>query len=206
MAILKGPMSVRRYRVKGKPPEGFRLKYSDALDAHAFREPASTTHREEVVGWVESKNMLEQDFADINRWFWEPYALFTLRMDKKVLPVKWVKALRDQRVREWCENNAQEIAPSAVKRDIKDAVETQLLAKTLPRVQLTEICWNIDEGWLLFHSLSVRVNDVFRKRFHATFGIELHAEHPLEWIPEELALSLEGMGATDFRRRESHVS
>ena len=201
MGVLKGPLSVRRYRVKGEPPEGFRLKYSDALEAHAFRNPASQTHREEVVGWVEQANMLDTDFQDINRWFWEPYAVFTLRMDKKVLPAKWVKAMRDQRVREWCENNGQRVAPAAVKRDIKEAVETHLLSKTMPRVQLTEVCWNLDEGWVLLHSLSVRVNDVFRKRFHATFGLELHAEHPLEWLPEELATSLEGLGASDFRRR-----
>lgn len=206
MGILKGPMTVRRYRVKGEAPEGFRMKYSDALEAHAFREPGSLTHREEVVGWVESENMLYQNFGDINRWFLEPYALFSLRLDKKVLPIKWVRALRDQRVREWCEGKGQENAPSSVKRDIKDAVETQLLAKTLPRVQLTEVCWNIDECWLLFNSQSVRVNDIFRKRFHATFGLELHAEHPLEWLPEDLATALEGVGATDFTRRESHVS
>ncbi len=206
MAILKGSMTVRRYRVKGEAPEGFRMKYSDALESHSFREPTSLTHREEVVGWVESENMLYQNFSDINRWFWEPYAVFSLRMDKKVLPVKWVRALRDQRVREWCEGQGQQMAPSSVKRDIKDAVETELLAKTLPRVQLTEVCWNIDERWLLFSSQSVRVNDIFRKRFHATFGLELHAEHPLEWLPEDLATGLEGLGATDFKRRESHVS
>ena len=97
-------MTVRRYRVNGEAPEGFRMKYSDALEAHSFRDPASLTHREEVVGWVETENMLYQNFADINRWFWEPYAMFSLRMDKKVLPVKWVRALQDQRVREWCEN------------------------------------------------------------------------------------------------------
>jgi DNA recombination-dependent growth factor C len=206
LAILKGPMTVRRYRVNGEAPEGFRMKYSDALEAHSFRDPASLTHREEVVGWVETENMLYQNFADINRWLWEPYAMFSLRMDKKVLPVKWVRALQDQRVREWCENQGQKIAPSSVKRDIKDAVETELLTKTLPRVQLIEVCWNVAEGWLLFNSQSVRVNDVFRKRFHATFGLELHAQHPLEWLPENLATQLEGVGATDFKRRESHVS
>lgn len=206
MAILKGPMTVRRYRVNGEAPEGFRMKYSDALEAHSFREPASLTHREEVVGWVESKNMLYQNFSDINRWLWEPYAMFSLRMDKKVLPVKWVRALRDQRVREWCEGQGQQMAPSSVKRDIKDAVETELLTKTLPRVQLIEVCWNVDEGWLLFNSQSVRVNDIFRKRFHATFGLELHAQHPLEWLPENLATQMEGVGATDFKRREGNVS
>ena len=203
MAILKGPMTVRRYRVSGDVPEGFRLMYSDALSAHAFREPHSTSHREEVVGWVEGGNMLDTNFEDINRWFWEPYAFFTLRMDKKVLPAKWVRAMRDKRVADWCEHNAQRIAPGAVRRDIKDAVENELLAKTLPRVQLTEVCWNVDEGWLLFHSQSVRLNDVFRKRFHATFGMELHAEHPLEWLSEDLASALEGVGATDFRRRDN---
>ena len=201
MAILKGPMSVRRYRLKDEPPEGFRLKYSDALEAHAFREPHSVTHREEVMGWVEHANMLDTNFQDINRWFYEPYALFTLRLDKKILPTKWVKAMRDQRVAEWCELNAQRMAPSAVRRDIKEAVEAELLAKTMPRVQLTEVCWNIDEGWVLLLSQSTRVNDIFRKRFHATFGLELHAEHPLEWLPEDLAVALEGVGATDFRRR-----
>ena len=58
MGIFKGALSVRRYRVDGEAPDGFRDLWRDALDAHAFRPPLSALHKEEIAGWVLAHNLL----------------------------------------------------------------------------------------------------------------------------------------------------
>ena len=58
MGILKGGLSVRRYRAEA-PPEDFRDRYIVALEDNAFREPLTETHKEQRVGWVQVHNLLD---------------------------------------------------------------------------------------------------------------------------------------------------
>ena len=61
MGILKGPLTARRYNVVGEVPEAFRVTYPEALNQYAFREPFSKVSKEEVFGWVLSRNLLDTD-------------------------------------------------------------------------------------------------------------------------------------------------
>jgi DNA recombination-dependent growth factor C len=201
MGILKGALSVRRYRVDGEPPEGFRDSYLAALEAQAFREALSAGHKEERVGWVQIHNLLDTSFADVNLWLYNQYAVFGMRVDKKTLPAKYFKAHLEKRVQAWCEANKKERCPGSVKTELKEALEMEMLQKCLPRVQVYEAGWNVAEGWVIFHNQSELVNDKFRKLFHRTFGLVLVPHDPLDWLADrpELSESLVGSGASDLR-------
>lgn len=201
MGILKGALSARRYRVPGEVPENFRDVYQSALAEHAFREPLSETHKEAFSGWVRSQNLLDTDFDDLNLWLYNQYALFSLRTDKKVLPAKLFAAHLQKRCAEWCVKSGRERVPAKVKEELKELLEQEMLQKTLPRVQVTEVVWNVAEGWLLFHSQSTNTNDNFLKLFHRTFGIALQPFDPLDFVGDqpELAARLVSVGATDLR-------
>ena len=105
MGFLQGPLTVRCYRVDGDPPPDFRDRYAEALAAHAFREPPSKAWREEIAGWVVSQNLLDTHFERIETWLFNQYAWFCLRVDKKTLPAKYVKALLEKRVEAWCQEH-----------------------------------------------------------------------------------------------------
>ncbi|MCB9758996.1 MAG: recombination-associated protein RdgC [Alphaproteobacteria bacterium] len=200
MGILKGPMTARRYIALGEVPDGFRERYVEALNANAFREPFSKTSKEETVGWVSSHNLLDTDFTDLNMWLYNQYALFSLRVDKKSLPANLFRATLEQRGRQWCEEHGQERLPRSVKNELKDNLEFEWLQRTLPRVQVTEVVWNVVEGTVLYHSLSQASNDRFRKLFHRTFGLALEAVNPLDLITDDtLAAALERTGGSDLR-------
>jgi hypothetical protein len=62
-------------------------------------------------------------------------------------------------------------------------LEAEWLDRALPRVALTELCWNVNEGWLLLGALSDSIADRVRKRFHRTFGLELVPWSPLDALP-----------------------
>ena len=207
MGILKGAMSVRRYRVEGALPEGWRDTFVEALDAAAFRDPLSPTRKEERGGWGQIHNLLDTGFADIGKWLYQPYVILQVRVDKKTLPAKLFRAHLDKRVRAWCEENQRERCPSKVKGELKDALELEMLKQTLPRVATYEVCWNIVDGWVLFHNSGEAANELFRKLFFRTFGYQLLPFDPLEWVsdrPEQLD-ALASSGASDLRAWSSGV-
>lgn len=199
MPVLKGPLTARRYRVIGEVPPGFRELYAQKLLEHRFVEPASATRKEEVEGWVEHRNLLDTGFADVTRWLSNQYALFALRVDKKALPARLFKATLEKRVQAWCEEHQADRCPRSVRDELRDLLEDDWLARTLPRVAVHEAVWNLDEAWLLLLASSDRVNDRFRKRFLVTFNLELVPETPLFWIEPELAEALARTGGTDLR-------
>jgi DNA recombination-dependent growth factor C len=201
MGILKGGLSVRRYRAGAEPPEGFRDLYTAALEENAFREPLTATNKEQRVGWVQVHNLLDTSFLDTNRWLYNQYAVFALRIDKKVIPAKYFQAHLQKRVQTWCEGQKRERCPAAVKQELKEALELEMLQKTLPRVAIYEVAWNIAEGWVVFHNQSEVPNDTFRKLFHRTFGMALMPHDALDFVadrPEQVEALL-ASGASDLR-------
>jgi len=204
MGLFKGALTLRRYHVDGELPDDFRERFPEALDDHAFKEPASMLHAEEVVGWCHVHNLLDTSFAqpaDRQRWLYNHYLVAGLRVDKKVLPSKLFRAHLDKRVAAWCEQNQRNRAPASVRQEMRDALEQEMLAKTLPRVQVHEFCWNLADGWVFFHSTSDNANDRFRKLFRNTFGLGTTPFSPLDFLTDlpDVAESLEVQGISDYR-------
>lgn len=201
MGILRGALSVRRYRVGTAHAEGWQDRFITALNENAFREPLSPVHKEEVSGWVQVHNLLDTDFSDINRWLYNQYAVFALRTDKKVLPARLFAARLQKKVEAWCAANQRERVPSHQKQLLKEELEQEMLRQTLPRVQLVEVAWNIAEGWVLVHSHAEAANDRFRKLFHRTFGEVAVPFDPLDLVGDwpEVADRLRASGASDLR-------
>ena len=202
MGILRGALTARRYTVQGEAPEGFRITYVEALNAYGYRDPGSKTSKEETWGWVRPQNLLYADFDDLNHWLFGHYALFGLRVDKKVLPAALFRAHLDRAVSEWSEQSGQKVAPRGVKAELKERLEFEWLQRAIPRVRVTEVCWNMAEGTVLFANLSDRENDRFRKLFPQTFGLRLQPTNPLDWLgDEDLILALEQTGGSNLEVR-----
>jgi len=201
MGIFKGAMTLRRYHAEGEVPDDFRSVYSEALKQHAFIEPRNPEPGQETMGWCQIHNLLDTSFDDSSRWLYNHYLTAGLRIDKKVLPSKLFKAHLDKKLQEWCAEHGREKAPSAVRREQKELLEIQMLARTLPRVAVHEFVWNIVDGWVLFHNTSDAANDHFRKLFRTTFGIMLTPLSPLDLVSdnEDMAEGLELAGISDYR-------
>lgn len=183
MPILKGPLSVRRYRVEGDSG-AVREKIPSALTEYAFREPLSPVHKEEIAGWTQIHNLLDNFFDDTNQFMYNQYVLFGLRVEKKTVPAKLFRAHLQKKHEAWCKEHGRERVPAKVKEELKELLELDMLRQTLPKVALHEIVWNIAEGWVLFHNQSEAVNDRFRKLFFQSFGLPLIPFTPLDYIAD----------------------
>ena len=203
MSLLTGALTARRYRVLGDVPEDFRTSFPDLLQIKAFREPIGSWGEEEIEGWVLAQNLLHTDFSRQDRWLFNHYLVASLRVDKKVLPARLFKAHLDERVSQWCQEKGRERAPASVKTEIKELLEEEMYARTLPRVAVYDFCWNLVDNWVIFAHTSDAANDRFRLRFHDTFGIHLAPFSPLDFLAGHTALAhaLEIQGLSDLRTR-----
>jgi hypothetical protein len=199
MGLFKGALTVRRYEVDGDVPPDFRTSYGEAMANHAFREPMSWMPGAEVSGWVLNRNLLETDFTNLNDWLHGHYLTASLRVDKKVIPTKLFRAHLDQRLAAWCAGEGREKAPASIRTEMRELLELEMAKQTLPRVAVHEFCWNVVDGWVLFHSCADSANDRFRKLFRSTFGLVLLPNSPLSFLGEGLAEALEVEGVSDYR-------
>ena len=202
MGVLKGTITTRRYRVLGDLPGDFRDRYRESLVGHAFRAAASRTYAEEVVGWVEIGNLLDTRFEDLDHWMMDSYVVLGLRVNKKSVPGTLLRAHVAKAAREWCEAEGRTRCPAKVKAELREKLEDDLLARSLPKVSVYELVWNLDEGWLAFHNTSDRVNDRMRTLFFRTFGHRLLPDSPLDILgstaPEHVE-ALVSTGGLDYR-------
>ena len=203
MGILSGALTVRRFKVAGSVPDGWRETYRTKLDEFAFRDRPIEQMKEELEGWVQIHNLLDTSFQDHNRWLYNQYAIFALRVDKKSLPAKLLKATLEKRCEAWAAEKGAERCPPSVKKQLREELEHEWLKRTLPRVAVTEACWNVSEGWLLLHSLSESSADRFRKRFLRTFGLKLVPHSPLDWLPGSADALLNATPAILHQRGEA---
>lgn len=184
MGIVSGSLTIARFRVVGELPEGWRETFRARLDEFAFRDPPVGQGKEEVEGWVQVHNLLENSFADFNTWLYNDVAVFALRVDVKRLPAKLFRATVDKRKQAWCEERGVERCPNAIVTEIKEDLEREWLERTLPSVSVTEAAWSLTNQWMVVHSLSEGTAERFRKRFFRTFGLKLVPWSPLDWLED----------------------
>ena len=201
MGILKGPLSGRRYRIVGDLPEGFTDEFIAALNTNQHREPQSPTHKGQSIGSCQLHNLLDVDFSDVNQWLYNHYALFALRVDTKTVPAKLLRAHLEKRQQAWCLANNRPKAPAAVREELREALEQEMLLKTLPRVQTMEVSWNMNDRWLFFTSDGELPNENFQKLFLRTFGLRAIPWSPLDELAgtEGLPEALVSAGTTDLK-------
>ncbi|MEZ4316049.1 MAG: recombination-associated protein RdgC [Myxococcota bacterium] len=184
MGIMSGALSVRRFRVVGEIGEGWREAFRERIQEFAFKTPPNDVGKEEIEGWVEVHNLLDAEFEDFNRWLYNEFVLFALRVDKKRLPAKLFAATLEKRCEAWKQERGLERVPASIRSELKESLEIEWLKKTLPSVAVTEAVWHVGEEWLVLHGMSDAVADRFRKRFFRTFGFRLIPWSPLDWVGE----------------------
>ena len=189
MGIVSGAITAARFRVVGDLPKGWREAYRDRLNEYAFQDQPQGQGKEQVEGWVQVHNLLDNRFDVHDRWLYENVMWFALRVDTKRLPRKLFKATLDKRIEAWCAERNVQRAPASVRQEVQEALEHLWLDRTLPTVAVTEAAWSLDRHWLLLHSLSESVADRFRKRFFRTFGAKLVPWSPLDWLGDQTLVS-----------------
>jgi DNA recombination-dependent growth factor C len=131
---------------------------------------------------------LVTDF-DTNDLFFQQYLVVGFRFDTRAVPAKlaWMERRRAENART-VEQNADRLG-RATKREIKEDVESNLLARALPNPKLFECAWNLETEAVYFTGKLKSAREAFASLFHGTFGV-----NPIPMIPY---LAAERVGIPD---------
>jgi len=174
MGLIKGALSLTRYRVREEPPEMLTDEYvSGRLAKNAFLD-IEDGPEERSLGWVEFFNHLGTDFNPATYRFGGLLA-FTLRLDTRRLPPQVLRrycAIREARYTAQTGRRPN----SLVRREMREAVKTELMIRALVNTELMETAWLYGENEVWLAAAGERRRELFEELWNRTFGLALQME------------------------------
>lgn len=183
MGLIKGSLSLTRYRVKEEPPEMLTDEYlTERLMKNAFVD-IENAPEEKSLGWVEFFNHLDINFNPATYRFGGILA-FTLRLDARKVPGKTVAryyAIREAQYMEQVGRRPNSVA----KKELKEAVKSELLRRALLNTELMEVAWLYQENEVWLAAVGEKRRETFEELWGRTFGLSLQM-----LVPPTLGLEL----------------
>jgi len=171
MGIVSGSVSYLRF-VAGNLPDAFEETYAEALRTAAFHEIDPHSDLEVSRGWVRFDDAFSSEFDPGTLVEPGGNIFLRLRIDTLKIPAGTLKAYVDKDARERAAKVGRD---KLVKREldtVKADVKKLLRQRSLPRMQLLEMVWNVASGEVRLMSTSksaaAHFVDVFEKTFSQT--------------------------------------
>lgn len=192
MGLMKGTLSLTRYRVKEEPPETLTDEYiSERLTKNAFVD-IEHAPEERSLGWVEFMNHLDSNFNPATYRF-GGLLTFTLRLDTRKLSGKAVARYYAIREAQYMEKTGRR-PNSLAKKELKEAVKSELMRRTLLNTELMEAAWLHQENEIWLAAVGEKRRETFEELWGRTFGLSLQMLVPvtvgLEVLSGELRKAL----------------
>ena len=171
MGLLANSVSITQYRVDGKIKDPVLKTVRDALIKHTIDEIDNETS-EQIIGWTTFENPFTPNFdtADI---LIDTTFVFSLRIDKKSIPVKVVnKHLNLEMARRLAETKRDFLA-RAEKKEIKELVINQLSARIPATPNVYDLTWDYEAGRLWFYTNLKSANEALETLFNQSFKLSL---------------------------------
>jgi hypothetical protein len=180
MGILSNTVSICQFRVVGNLPATDLFAWvSERLAKNGFI-PIDQGAAELSIGWVQMDDHRESTFA-IPAAFWrDHYLALTLRQDRRTVPAALQRAHQKLAERDFlAANPGYARVPKQKREELRDAVRSALLARTLPVPSVYDAVWDIGSSVLTLATLTAKALDQFESYFKKTFeGFRLVAIHP----------------------------
>ncbi len=191
MGFIKGSLSLTRYRVLDAPPELSDEYLAERLGQNAFVD-IEHSPEERSLGWVEFLNHLSSSFNAATFRF-GGLLVFTLRLDtRKLSPRTLARYLAIRQALYVAETGRQ--PHSLAKKQLKEAVRSDLLRRCLVNTELMEVVWLWQEKELWLAAAGEKRREAFEELWNRTFGLSLQMLVPatlgLELLNQELHRAL----------------
>ncbi|MDR2945953.1 MAG: recombination-associated protein RdgC [Candidatus Adiutrix sp.] len=192
MGLIKGTLSLTRYRVREEPPEMLTDEYiTERLAKNAFVD-IEHAPEERSLGWVEFMNHLDSNFNPATYRFGGLLA-FTLRLDTRKLSPKAVSRYYIIREAQYQEQTGRR-PNSLAKKELKEAVKSELMRRTLLSTELMEVVWLFQENEIWLAAAGEKRRETFEELWGRSFGLSLQMLVPvttgLEVLSGELRRAL----------------
>jgi hypothetical protein len=168
MGLLKGTLTFSQYRTSSDLPEKFNEFFDQRIKKHAFQNVFASMMEEKAMGWTGIENILDADFQ-FARYAWGKYLLFSLRIDRKVIPPSLLKIRCMEAERNYLASQEKKKIHRLQREEIRERIRRDLLSSASPVPSFFEACWSPTDGRLLLCSLSEKIMDDFAEHFKESF-------------------------------------
>lgn len=179
MGIYSGSVAFTRYKVVGKQSKNTLAALSKLLTAHvAAPIRVDGPAKPENIGWV--RPLLATDEAtpgedshwDMSDCYLGEDFLMRVRYDRRKIPSSLVQMLYKQKLRDHLIKSGKNM-PRSEREQVKTDLMADLLKRTLPMLQFTDLLWRESAGELYIFSSSKSVTQRIELLFYQTFGTKL---------------------------------
>ncbi len=172
MGIVAGTVSYLRF-ISAELPEQFEVRFCDVLNAHAFHEIDAHSDVEIQRGWVRFDDAFEANFEPPTLVDSAGHILFRLRIDTLRIPNTTLKAWSMREERERCIKLGRDKLSKKERDQLKLEVKKKLRLRSLPKMQLVEVDWNVSTGEVRLAATSKAIAVQFIDAFEKTFELKL---------------------------------
>lgn len=176
MGFIKGTAGFVRFSVEGDLPENIWDFIAERITAHSFRD-IDESYEEDSLGWVSVTNMFDTEF-DYASYAAGNYVTLSMRLDERKVSgaiVKKFVAKEEERIKK--EKELRKI-PRAMRVEIKERIENELMRKALPVPSVFDLCWNLENSTLLFFSTNQKAQGLLEDLFKETFDLTIMQQIP----------------------------
>jgi DNA recombination-dependent growth factor C len=173
MAAIRRSGGVVAFHWQGKLRDPRDEAFAKTLEQQRFRTIEKAASEEVSVGWVTPRDPTGDSFA------WEDLdggtgTWLRFRIDKKVLPKKWLQIHRDA-----AEKARGKKLSARERRELKDDLTEKLLPRVLPTINLVDALLFYEQKLVLLFATSKGAREAFGKLFFETFTVPLERLNPL---------------------------
>ncbi|MCF8069396.1 MAG: recombination-associated protein RdgC [Desulfobacterales bacterium] len=187
MGILSSSVSITRYRVDGIFEKNVMEAVTNGLKKNAIRDIDSSI-TEKTAGWTAFENPYIPDFNK-SSFSIDTYFVFSLRIDKKNIPVKVVKKFYTAEVVKKLKDNEKNNLSRNEKKMIKERVVSRLSLKIPATPNIYDIIWDYENKKIIFFSNLKAANEELESLFFKSFQLKLIRLFPYTMADLEFNLS-----------------
>ncbi len=177
MGAFQGNLTYKLFFVEGELPENWQDQFLTMIRKLAFEPLTPQSEEEETMGWVSVLRPLQTDFV-LNNVVYDDFLCLGLRKDRYTLPSDLLKAHLEELQREYMRKNEKQRLSKFERDDLKAIVKKQLKERSIPRMKVTDMVWQLSTKRVRFWSQSDSQCELFQEFFEDTFGLKLLPASP----------------------------
>lgn len=160
MGFVTGTSSYMPYQARGKTGPSSRESLLQGLTAGRITPIDVELGRDRAIGFSTFDDPLDNEFT-VEKVFFDPLAVFCLRIDKLSLPATTLRLHVRSRINEALSATGRNMMPRSEREEITEQVRGELLRRALPTVNAYEVVWDTSTGRVRLYSTSQAVNEDF---------------------------------------------
>ena len=171
MSLLSSSVSITRYQIQGKLKNPILETLAAGLKKNAVSEIDDPT-LDKAVGWTSFEKPYQPDFGG-SSFVYGNYLVFSLRIDRKSVPLKLVKKHVVIESEKRLAESGRPYLSRSEKERIRDQVMDRLYATVPATPNLFDIIWNYEDAQLWFFSNLKAANEELETLFLRSFDLTL---------------------------------